>query len=63
MLLDDKAARLAARSRSLPVTGLLGVLKEAGRLGLLDLGDSIERLQRTAFRAAPALLKQVLEDF
>lgn len=61
VLLDDKAARTAAKARSLRVTGLLGVLKEGAAQGSLDLVDSLERLRQTNFRASPELLKSLLE--
>jgi Predicted nucleic acid-binding protein, contains PIN domain len=62
ILLDDKAARTAARSRGLRVAGLLGVLKQAAADSLLDLPEAIERLRQTSFRASPALLKRVLDS-
>lgn len=60
ILLDDKAARLAAQARGLRVSGVLGILAEAARRGWLDLPQAIGRLRQTSFRASPALLRAVL---
>ena len=63
ILLDEKAARLAAANRGLRVTGLLGVLGEAAARGLVELAPAIDRLRMTSFRASPALLKATLDRF
>lgn len=60
ILLDDKAARLAAQARGLRVSGVLGILAEAARRGWIDLPQAIERLRQTSFRASPALLRAIL---
>ena len=61
IILDEKAARQVAKEQSLKVTGLLGLLSEAARLGLLNFPEAIERLQKTNFRASPRLLKLLLD--
>jgi hypothetical protein len=61
VLVDEKAARLAAAKRGLRVTGVLGVLAEAANLSRVDLPAAIDRLTKTSFRSSPALLKSVLE--
>ena len=61
IILDEKAARQVAKEYELKVTGLLGLLSEAARYGLLDLPGAIERLQRTNFRASPRLLNFLLD--
>jgi predicted nucleic acid-binding protein len=63
VLLDDKAARRAAATRGLKVTGTLGVLGEAGTRGLTDVALAIERLRATNFRYAPAMLKAMLDRY
>ena len=60
VLLDEKAARAVAEQRNLGVAGLLGVLLEASRRGLVDLPAAIDRLRQTTFRASPQLLREVL---
>lgn len=59
ILLDERAGRRRAAERGLGVTGLLGVLVEAARRGLLDRTDTLARLEGTTFRASPALLEAV----
>jgi len=61
VLLDDLAARTAARALGLHVTGTLGILELAAESGLLSLRQSIERLRRTNIRVSETLYRQVLE--
>ncbi len=37
LAIDEMVGRRIARSRSIPVIGLLGILEEVGRLGWIDL--------------------------
>lgn len=60
VLLDDKAGREAAQRSGLRVTGTLGLLEQAARRGHLALPSAIARLRETNFRAAPSLLKALL---
>ena len=60
LLLDERRARAAATARHLRVAGVLGLLDEAAARALLDLRDAMSRLQRTSFRASPALYATVL---
>lgn len=60
VLLDEKAARGAAKALGLPVMGLLGVLAAASAQGRVDVVQAVERLRHTNFRVAPALLKDRL---
>jgi predicted nucleic acid-binding protein len=62
LLLDDKAGRQAALSRNLSVTGLLGVLDEAAKLGLISRSEIADRLLKTNFRVAPGLLQLFIEN-
>lgn len=61
VLLDEKAARGAAKVLGLAVMGLLGVLAAASAQGRVDAVQAVERLRRTNFRVAPALLKDLLQ--
>ena len=61
LIIDDALGRKIALSRGLKITGLLGVLNEAAKRGLLDLPDVINRLQKTTFRASSKLLQLLLE--
>ena len=59
VLVDDGAARQAARHYDLTVIGTLAVLARAADAGLLDLDDALSRLARTNFRATPVLLERL----
>jgi predicted nucleic acid-binding protein len=60
LLIDERSGRAAARRLGLSLLGTLTVLGEAGKLGLIDLPDAIERLRRTNFHAKPELFEEVL---
>jgi predicted nucleic acid-binding protein len=62
VILDDKAARRIALERGLRIIGLLGILKDAARSGLLDLGTTFEQLREVGFWVAPSLLERLLTD-
>lgn len=62
VVLDDKAARQIAQARGLKIIGLLGILRDAARAGLIELKPTIERLQNTDFRVAPSLLRRLIEE-
>ena len=62
IILDDKAARQIASERGLRIIGLLGIIKDAAQLGLLDLRVTFERLQEAGFWAAPSLLERLLRQ-
>lgn len=60
LLLDEVDARRRAAARQLATTGTLGVLKAAAAMGWVDLSDASDRLRRTNFRVASALLDDLL---
>lgn len=60
--MDDKAARRIAVERGLKITGLLGILKDAARAGLLDLETTFEQLRDAGFWVAPSLLERLLAE-
>lgn len=62
VILDDKAARRIALERGLKIIGLLGILKDAARAGLLDLEITFEQLREVGFWVAPSLLERLLTD-
>ncbi len=61
VLIDDMQARKAALARGLRVAGTLLVLDRAGRRGLVNLSEAIQRLMQTNFRAPAALLAYLIE--
>lgn len=62
MILDDKAARRVALERDLRIIGLLGILKDAAKSGLLDLRTVFDHLREVGFWVAPSLLDQLLKE-
>jgi predicted nucleic acid-binding protein len=59
-LIDDRKARREAERMGVKVTGLLGILAEAGDRGLIDVGVVVERLTKTSFRASQSLIAAIL---
>lgn len=62
VILDDKAARRIAVERGLRIIGLLGILKDAAKSGLLNLEITFEQLQEVGFWVAPSLLERLLTE-
>lgn len=63
VLLDDRAARLLARTLNLPVAGVLAILTRAKQEGLIDaLQPRIEKLLRFSFRLSPRLINEALHS-
>lgn len=61
VLIDEKAARRIAKEQGFNVTGLIGVLDEAGSRGMVDLIAAVRRLSQTSFRVSPQLLKMLVD--
>jgi len=59
LLIDDRAGRCEAMRRGLRVAGTLSVLDEADANSLLNFDEAVERLKRTSFRVAPAVLAEI----
>jgi predicted nucleic acid-binding protein len=62
VLLDDKPGRIAAQRKGLMIIGTLGILTRAARLGWIDLGVVLRKLQNTNIHLHPTLLRSVLAD-
>lgn len=63
LLCDDKPARRQAAREGLLVTGILGVLQQAGVLGMVDLPRALERLVgETNFRVDESLVARVIRE-
>lgn len=62
VLLDERKGRQAAKEHGLHAYGTLGVIGLAAERKLVALGDALDRLQQTNFRASPRLLKTVRES-
>ena len=61
VLLDERKGRQAAKEHGLQPFGTLGVLGLAAERKLVALGEALDRLQKTNFRASPGLLKRLRE--
>ena len=61
VLLDDREARLQAKRLGLRVTGTLGVLLRAKKLGLIEsLREELNKLKKTGFRISRSLEEEIL---
>lgn len=62
VIMDDREGVDEALRAGLTVTGTLGVLDRAAEHGLVDLPGVLTRLQTTNFRAAPKLIRALLDQ-
>lgn len=61
IIIDELRGRREAIRRQLRVTGTIGVLRAAAKIGLLDLRDALQRLGHTNFRIEKALLDRLID--
>jgi predicted nucleic acid-binding protein len=59
LLMDEKLGVRIAREQGLAVTGTLGVLLQATRRDLLDLDETLTKLQNTDFRSTPRVMEEI----
>ena len=60
--LDDREVRLQAKRLGLKVTGTLGILLRAKKLGLIEsLKEELNKLKETGFRISKSLEEEVLK--
>ena len=64
LIVDEQAARKAAQQRGLRIIGLLGILLEAKRDGLIDSVQEVinELVLKAGFWVNPALKREVLNE-
>jgi predicted nucleic acid-binding protein len=55
VIMDDLDGRREAERRHLPVTGTVGALRAAAKLGFIDLREALVRLRSTNFYIEKAL--------
>lgn len=61
LIMDERKGRRIAENRGLNVVGLIGILVRAKGAGLVpSLGDVLQRLTVSGFRAHPSLIAQAL---
>jgi predicted nucleic acid-binding protein len=63
LLIDEIQGRKAAAERGIPVTGVIGILEQAARRGMLDLSDAFDRVKASDFWISPGLLDKRLRMF
>jgi predicted nucleic acid-binding protein len=62
LLIDDQIGRTIALSRNLPLSGTLGVLERADRIGILNnFPQVLQRLKASGFFLTDALEQELLE--
>ncbi len=61
LIVDERAGREQARKRGIFIIGTLGILNSAAEKGLIDLPDTLEKLQQTSFRVSEKLISDLLE--
>jgi len=63
LLIDERKGSQVAIHLGLGVTGTLGILQRAARLGLLNLAEAFDRLKRTNFRYRQETLDELLQNY
>jgi predicted nucleic acid-binding protein len=61
LIIDEKEGREIAVRRGIPITGLLGVLRDAAARNLVDFPSALADLQQTTFRVSPKLINELLK--
>lgn len=62
LLIDEQIGRTVARSRNLPLSGTLGVLERADKMGFVsDFPEVLQRLKASGFFITETLEHQLLE--
>jgi predicted nucleic acid-binding protein len=64
LLIDEQIGRTIALSRNVPLSGTLGVLERADRMGFVsDFPEVMQRLRASGFFITGALERQLLERY
>ncbi len=62
LIIDERLGRRIASERGIPIIGTLGILDDASSRGLIELSDTIARLQQTNFRISHRIIEKLLEN-
>lgn len=63
LIIDERLGRMAAFSRRIVVTGLLGIVRDAALERRLDFESTLARLKATDFRVSAAVEDEVRRQF
>jgi predicted nucleic acid-binding protein len=58
LLIDERRGRAIASALGLRLRGILGIVAEAHRRGIVDFDETMSQLRQHGFRIADALLVQ-----
>jgi predicted nucleic acid-binding protein len=61
LIIDERLGRRVASDRGIPIIGTLGILDDAASQGLIELADTITRLQQTNFRISRLIIQKLLD--
>ncbi len=56
LILDEKRGRRVAQALGLPMSGVVGIIGTAAKLGWIDFDDAVERLTKTGFHISGAVV-------
>lgn len=59
LILDEKRGRRVAGALGLQMTGVLGIIGEAAKQGLVDFDDAVSRLESVGFHMSDAVVEAV----
>jgi len=63
ILLDETEARKIAKGLGLKVTGTIGILLKAKKIGLIEnLKKEVEALRETGFWISESLIRKILQE-
>jgi len=63
LLIDERKGRRIAASRNIAVLGTVGILEQAALRGLIDLPETLARLQETSIRVPDELIQRLSEQY
>ena len=61
LIIDERLGRRVASDRGIPIIGTLGILDDAASQGLIELSDTITRMQQTNFRISSSIIQKLLD--
>ncbi len=61
LIIDERLGRRVASDRGIPIIGTLGILDDAASQGLIELADTITRLQQTNFRISRRIIQKLMD--